>query len=161
MLSESRKYRLCLTPSHQLTRQLDQATYQSVVGNCGTMLAFRVGMEDAEQLAPAFSKHSGQLGSGDLCNFPNHTAYVQLLTPDGQPSRPFSLRTLATQAPTDSDGRAEIVRRTSARQGATDTGLQRRRVPCFRANNQIVPAFRLDWTPATFPEFPPGPAVYT
>src|SRR6266404_334320 len=43
MLSESRKYRLCLTLSHQLTRQLDPATYHAVIGNCATLLAFRVG----------------------------------------------------------------------------------------------------------------------
>src|SRR5205823_914014 len=63
MLSESRKYRLCLTLSHQLTRQLDPATYSSVIGNCGTLLSFRVGLEDAELLAPAFSRHVGQLAA--------------------------------------------------------------------------------------------------
>src|SRR5439155_10305047 len=39
MLSESRKYRLCLTLSHQLTRQLDPETYHAVIGNCGTILS--------------------------------------------------------------------------------------------------------------------------
>jgi hypothetical protein len=110
MLSESRKYRLCLTLSHQLTRQLDEATYHAVIGNCGTLLSFRVGLEDAELLAPAFSKHAGQLAATDLCNLPNYTAYLRLLI-DGHPSRPFSLRTLPS--PTSDDARAAIVRRTS------------------------------------------------
>lgn len=112
MLSESRKYRLCLTLSHQLTRQLDPATYHAVIGNCGTLLSFRVGLEDAELLAPAFSKHPGQLAPADLCNLPNYTAYVRLLI-DGHPSRPFSLQTLPPDSGSSDEDRAEIVRRTS------------------------------------------------
>lgn len=117
MLSEARKYRLCLTLSHQLTRQLDPATYHAVIGNCGTLLSFRVGLEDAELLAPAMSKHAGQLAPADLCNLPNYTAYVRLLLPDGHPSRPFSLRTLPPAAV--EEDRAEIVRRTSQHRHAT------------------------------------------
>jgi hypothetical protein len=112
MLSESRKYRLCLTLSHQLTRQLDPDTYHAVIGNCGTLLSFRVGLEDAELLAPALSKHPGQLPPADLCNLPNYTAYARLLM-DGHPSRPFSLRTLPTDPNAFDDVRAEIIRRTS------------------------------------------------
>lgn len=93
MLSESRKYRVCLTLSHQLTRQLDPATYQAVIGNVPNLLALRVGLEDAELLALALSKHPGQLTPADLCNLPNYTAYARLLI-DGHPSRPFSLRTV-------------------------------------------------------------------
>jgi type IV secretory pathway TraG/TraD family ATPase VirD4 len=111
MLSESRKYRLCLTLSHQLTRQLDEDTYHAVIGNCGTLLSFRVGLEDAELLAPAMSKHAGQLNPADLCNLPNYTAYARVLI-DGHPSRPFSVRTLPPSACMDEE-RSAIVRRTS------------------------------------------------
>jgi hypothetical protein len=117
MLSESRKYRVCLTLSHQLTRQLDPDTYHAVIGNCGTMLSFRVGLEDAEMLAPALSKHPGQLSPADLCNLPNYTAYARLLI-DGHPSRPFSLRTLPPDPLAFDDARAEIVRHTSLRRYA-------------------------------------------
>src|SRR5438034_5236611 len=68
MLSESRKYRLCLTLSHQLTRQLDEATFHAVIGNCGSLVAFRVGSEDALLLAPALSKFPSQLKPQDLTN---------------------------------------------------------------------------------------------
>jgi len=115
MLSESRKYRLCLTLSHQLTHQLDPATYHAVIGNCGSLLAFRVGLEDAELLAPAFSKHPGQLTPADLCNLPNYTAYARLLI-DGHPSNPFSISTLPP--PTFEEDRFEIVRGRSQRQYA-------------------------------------------
>jgi len=117
MLSESRKFRLCLTLSHQLTRQLDPETYHSVVGNCGTLFSFRIGLEDAELLAPAMSKHPGQLLPSDLCNLPNYTAYVRLLIA-GHPSRPFSLRTLPPSAVDAHDDRGDIVRRTSDRRHA-------------------------------------------
>jgi hypothetical protein len=117
MLSESRKYRLCLTLSHQLTRQLDAATYHAVVGNCATLLSFRVGLEDAELLAPAMSKHPGQLTAADLGNLPNYTAYVRLLM-EGDPSRPFSLHTLLPESKPSDAPRLEIVRKTSERRYA-------------------------------------------
>lgn len=116
MLSESRKYRLGLTLSHQLTKQLDPATYHAVIGNCGTLISFRVGLEDAELLAPAMSKHAGQLAPADLTNLPNYTAYVRLLLPDGHPSRPFSMRTLPPMSSVDDPDRSLLVRRASDRQ---------------------------------------------
>src|SRR5207244_1632270 len=120
MLSESRKYRLCLTLSHQLTRQLDPATFHAVIGNCGTLLSFRVGLEDADLLAPAMSKHPGQLTPADLGNLPNYTAYVRLLV-DGHPSRPFSMRTLPAEALAGEENRADVVVRTSLRRHAMNT----------------------------------------
>lgn len=118
MLSESRKYRLCLTLSHQLTRQLDPATYHAVLGNCGTILSFRVGLEDAELLAPAMSKHPGQLLPADLCSLPNYTVFTRLLI-DGHPSRPFSLQTLPPDVLGVDGSRAEVVRRTSQHRHGT------------------------------------------
>ncbi len=115
MLSESRKYRLSLILSHQLTRQLDPATYHSVIGNCGSMVAFRVGLEDAELLAPAMSKYPGQLLPADLGNLPNYTAYAKLLDGRGVPSAPCSISTLAP--PHGSDERAMIVNQMAQRRG--------------------------------------------
>jgi len=51
MLSEARKYRLSLTISHQYTGQLSESVRQSVFANVGSMIAFRLGWEDAECLA--------------------------------------------------------------------------------------------------------------
>lgn len=115
MLSESRKYRLSLTLSHQLTGQLDDDTLNAVLGNCGTLIAFRVGSDDAAFLAPAFSKFPGQLKPQDLTNLPNFTAYVRLLI-DGVPSNPFSLGTLPPPSPNDERGK--VVRATSDRRSA-------------------------------------------
>jgi type IV secretory pathway TraG/TraD family ATPase VirD4 len=113
MLSESRKYGLNLVLSHQLTRQLDEATRQTVLGNCGTFVAFRVGADDAELLAPAFSKLLGQLTPSSLMGLPNYTCYARLLLDGGVPSAPFSLQTLPP--PECEADRSAIVRRTSQR----------------------------------------------
>jgi hypothetical protein len=99
-----------VTAAHAGRERLEAV--HAVIGNCGTLLSFRVGMEDAELLAPAFSKHPRQLTRADLCNLPTYTAYARLLI-DGHPSRPFSLRTLPLHATSFDEQRAEIVRRTS------------------------------------------------
>jgi hypothetical protein len=43
ILSEARKYRLCLTLSHQYIDQLSLPVRQAVFGNVGTVISFRVG----------------------------------------------------------------------------------------------------------------------
>ena len=120
MLSESRKYGLNLVLSHQLTRQLDEATRQAVLGNCGTFVTFRVGAEDAELLAPAFSKFPGQLSAASLMGLPNYTCYVRMLLEGGLPSAPFSLQTLPP--PDIREDRSEVVRRVSHRRFGTVGG---------------------------------------
>lgn len=106
-----------------MTRQLDPATYHSVIGNCGTLLSFRVGLEDAELLAPAMSKHPEQLTPADLCNLPNYTAYSRLLI-DGHPSSPFSMVTLPPANVMDPE-RTEIIRRTSQHRYARPAQVER------------------------------------
>jgi type IV secretory pathway TraG/TraD family ATPase VirD4 len=111
MLSEARKYHLSLTLSHQMTRQLDPVTYHAVIGNCGTLVAFRVGMEDAELLAAALSKHVGHVRPEHLTGLANFSAYARLLI-DGTPATTCSIKTLP---PPTSEDRSDIVRRVSAR----------------------------------------------
>lgn len=112
VLSEGRKFGVSLTLSHQMTSQLDGPTRSAVLGNCGTLVAFRVGLEDADLLAPAFSKFPGQLKAQDMTGLPNFTAYTRLLV-DGLPSAPFSLATL--QSPICDIIRRDTVRNASAR----------------------------------------------
>lgn len=54
ILAEARKYRLCLTLSHQYMDQLSPIVRPAVFGNVGTILAFRVGHTDADALAKEF-----------------------------------------------------------------------------------------------------------
>jgi hypothetical protein len=90
MLSELRKYRVNLILAHQYLAQLDPAIKSAILGNVGTIISFRVGMEDAEILAkelyPVFTPV-------DLLNLPNHQIYLRLMV-DGRTSQPFSADTV-------------------------------------------------------------------
>jgi hypothetical protein len=54
ILAEARKYRLCLTLSHQYVDQIPLPIRQAVFGNVGTLFSFRVGNTDAEVLQKEF-----------------------------------------------------------------------------------------------------------
>ena len=56
ILAEARKYRLCLSLSHQYIDQLSLPVRQAVFGNVGTMVCFRVGHTDAEVLSEEFGR---------------------------------------------------------------------------------------------------------
>jgi len=89
ILSEARKYRLCLNVTNQYIAQLDEKIRDAVIGNAGTLISFRVGAYDAEFLAKEFEG----LSESDLMNLDNFNAYIRLLI-DGVASKPFSLRTI-------------------------------------------------------------------
>ncbi|MFC1600386.1 type IV secretory system conjugative DNA transfer family protein [Patescibacteria group bacterium] len=92
ILSEARKYRLGLVMAHQYIKQLEGEDGKSkvkdaVFGNVGSMLAFKIGAQDAEfiakEMAPVFSEQ-------DLINIDKYKA-VMKLSIDTQPSKPFSI----------------------------------------------------------------------
>lgn len=89
ILSEARKYRLDLIISHQFIGQLEENIKKAVFGNVGSMIAFRIGSDDAEfmekQFMPVFSGH-------DLINVDNYNCYVKLLI-NGKTSESFSMKT--------------------------------------------------------------------
>jgi len=89
ILSEARKYKLCLTISHQFIGQLTDEIRDSVFGNVGTVISFRVGVEDAEFLAKQFDP---VFNSQDLNRLENYNAYVRMLI-EGQVSSPFNIKT--------------------------------------------------------------------
>ena len=51
ILSEARKYRLSLTLAHQYTAQIAEPVRAAVFGNVGTIIALRLGFEDAREIA--------------------------------------------------------------------------------------------------------------
>ena len=93
ILSEARKYKLNLIIAHQYMGQLSQngenKIREAVLGNAGTMMAFRIGIEDAEilekEFAPTFNAY-------DLVNIAKYTAYIKLLI-ENTASRPFNMQT--------------------------------------------------------------------
>jgi energy-coupling factor transporter ATP-binding protein EcfA2 len=90
MLSELRKYRLNLVLVHQYLGQLDEQVRDSILGNVGTMIAFRVGPGDAEILEKEFYP---EFSASDLVNLPNYSVYLKLMV-DGVVTKPFSAVTL-------------------------------------------------------------------
>ena len=96
ILSEARKYRLGLAIAHQYIGQLekkqgpDQGTLNmkdAIFGNVGTVMAYKIGAQDAEymekEFAPVFSQQ-------DLIGIDARKAAIKLSI-DTQPSRPFSI----------------------------------------------------------------------
>ena len=94
ILSEARKYRLNLTMAHQYIAQLvhEQNTKirDAVFGNAGTMMSFRIGVEDAEIMAKEFAPVFNEF---DVVNIERFSAYVKLMI-NGTGSRPFNMQTL-------------------------------------------------------------------
>jgi hypothetical protein len=111
ILSEARKYRLNLTLANQYLAQMDEATAAAVFGNVGSLLCFQTGSHDAELLAEELGH---PVTPQDLLGLPRYEAYVRLLF-NGQPSRPFSLRTLAPASTMTDPRRVDIIRRGSRR----------------------------------------------
>jgi len=88
ILSEARKYRLCLNIAHQFIAQLKEEISKAVFGNIGSMILYRVGPEDAEflekQVAPTFTRN-------DLVNVDNHKGFAKVLI-DGVLTKPFNIQ---------------------------------------------------------------------
>ncbi|MBI3952504.1 MAG: type IV secretion system DNA-binding domain-containing protein [Candidatus Doudnabacteria bacterium] len=99
ILSEARKYRLNLIMAHQFLSQLsvekegssamDSRMRDAVFGNAGSMICFRIGVEDAEIMAKEFAPVFNEF---DLVNIERYNAYVKLMV-KGTASRPFNMQT--------------------------------------------------------------------
>jgi hypothetical protein len=90
MLSELRKYRVAFTVAHQYLHQLEADVRHAVLGNAGSIIAFRAGAEDAAYLAREFAP---EFEAADLTRLRNYQIYLKLMI-DGTPSKPFSAMTL-------------------------------------------------------------------
>lgn len=99
ILSEARKYRLNLIMAHQFISQLsiekegssagDSKMRDAVFGNTGSMICFRIGVEDAEVIAKEFAPVFNEF---DVINIDRYNAYVKLMI-NGTASRPFNMQT--------------------------------------------------------------------
>jgi len=86
IFAEARKYRLDLTLAHQYINQLNDKVKDSIFGNIGTLISFRVGPEDAEFLEKYFSP---DFTKEDLINLSNYNFYIKLMV-DGVLTKGFS-----------------------------------------------------------------------
>lgn len=91
ILAEARKYRLCLTLSHQYLDQLSPEVRQAVFGNTGTMITFRIGHSDAEVIAKEFAN---TFIPAQYVELDRYQVFIRLLE-NGVASTPFPARTLS------------------------------------------------------------------
>jgi len=90
LLPMSRKHRLNLILAHQYLEQLDERLLAAVLGNVGTIMAFRLCLRDADVIAQEFFP---VFGKEDLFNLPRYRIYLKLMV-HGVVSQPFSAVTL-------------------------------------------------------------------
>jgi type IV secretory pathway TraG/TraD family ATPase VirD4 len=90
ILSQARKYRLCLILTHQYIGQLDEKLRKAIFGNVGTIIAFPVGPENGEFLEKEFYP---EFKRKNLINHNKYHIYLKLAI-NGKTSQPFSALTL-------------------------------------------------------------------
>ncbi len=87
ILSEARKYHLNLTVANQFIGQIEEEVKNAVFGNVGTLISFRVGVQDANflqhEFAPTFSE-------ADLTNVERYHTFIKTIV-DNEPMPPFSM----------------------------------------------------------------------
>lgn len=105
ILSEARKYRLCLNLTHQYTAQLPKPMLEAIFGNVGTMISFALGAPDAKALALEFGP---VFTDQDLISLERHHVYVKLMI-DSMTSAPFSAITLPLDTALRTGNRERVV----------------------------------------------------
>jgi Type IV secretion-system coupling protein DNA-binding domain len=113
ILSEARKYRLCLTLSHQYIEQLKPEIRDAVFGNVGSIVAFRVGQRDAEVLEQEFGNAYPR---SQFIRLDNHEICGKMLV-NGRYAEPWLGKTLPPQGRWH--GRSETIIRRSREKYAT------------------------------------------
>ena len=110
ILSEARKYHLNLLIAHQYINQLispdSKKVKEAVFGNVGTIVCFRVGAADAEELVTEFEP---TFEENDLVNIGKHEVFLKLMI-DGMASTPFTAKTLPPLSQgKENDNREKII----------------------------------------------------
>ena len=105
ILSEARKYAINLTVAHQYVGQIIQRVHQAVLGNCGSVITFRIGGEDAVKMKPEFAP---VFDIKDMINLAVGEIFVKM-TIDGESYDPFSAETLKVLPPNHPSYRNEII----------------------------------------------------
>jgi hypothetical protein len=105
ILSEARKYHLSLTIAHQYMAQLLPEVLNAVIGNVGTIISFRVGPDDASQMAREFAP---VFDENDVVNLSIYSIYVKLSI-DGLTNAAFSAATLPLPEDSRTQNKEKII----------------------------------------------------
>ncbi|KKT67693.1 MAG: hypothetical protein UW60_C0002G0045 [Candidatus Woesebacteria bacterium GW2011_GWA2_44_33] len=106
MLSEVRKYGIGLVLANQFVSQIDEQVRDAIFGNCGTLMTYRVGVQDAAILSKEFE---GVFNETDLSNIPAQNIYVKTIV-SGTPVPPFSMNVGRDLKAERAQGSPEIAR---------------------------------------------------
>lgn len=104
ILSEARKYKLGLFLTNQYIDQLSEDVRNAIFGNVGTLIAFRIGAQDAQYIIKEFEP---AIVESDLVNLPRFNLYLKLMI-DGSTSKVFSAETIALK-PSKKSFKQEIL----------------------------------------------------
>jgi len=113
ILSEARKYGLSIVMTNQYIAQMPEEVAHAVFGNVGTIISFRVGASDANDLQREFEP---VFDANDLVNLDNYYVYVKMSI-DGVTSVPFSAKTLPAPENKSGVGR-EVIDKSLKKYGA-------------------------------------------
>ena len=105
LMSEARKYGLCLTVAHQYVSQLLPSIHAAVLGNVGSIIIFRIGGDDAVKLKPEMAP---VFDTKDMINLGMQEFYIKM-TIDGETYDPFSAQTLRVLPPPHPSYRDRII----------------------------------------------------
>lgn len=116
ILSESRKYRINFILAHQHLSQLDDEIRDAVLANLGTMVVFRVGLDDAKILSKEFGQDWPWV---NLINLSSYEVYYKMLQ-RGKTGKPYPANSLPPPQPAceDPEGyKQELIEKSRRRYG--------------------------------------------
>lgn len=122
ILSEARKYHLNLTVANQFIGQIDEEVKNAVFGNVGTLLSFRVGVQDANFLQHEFTP---TFSEADLTNVERYHTFVKTIV-DNEPMPPFTMdltRDLESERAKANPKLAEMIKKLSRLKYGKDRNL--------------------------------------
>jgi len=156
ILSEARKYRLNLIMGHQYIEQLSEKVKFAVFGNVGTLVVFRVGATDAEELVKEFTP---VFTEEDLVNLPKYNICLKLMI-DGVASDPFSAQGLGPLTEAEITGEKEnVINNTRERYSSARDVVAERIMNWHQAEEETyTPRTVITATPASAQGIAPAPA---
>ena len=105
-LSQSRNRRVSFTLFNQFQAQLSEQVRQALFGNVGSLIAFGVGADDADELSRQFDKH---FTPEQLTGLRQYEVALRLPKREGNPPYPFKAYTLAVDGADYGAGRRDNI----------------------------------------------------
>ncbi len=105
ILSEARKYRLNLTLANQYVSQIPEEVQKAIFGNCGNIVSFVMGADDARLFT---QEYSGLYTPEDLVSLGRYQI-INKISIDNIISRPFTAHTLPPMSNTNQN-REKVIR---------------------------------------------------